>query len=278
MDKFNIWAYLRVSTGPQENSLATQLDLAKKCAEALKAQGGVTAEDWCFSEISSASDNRYNERPAFSALMRKVRKHDHIVIYAQDRLDRDPLEALNCLRWMSKLDVTLHLTKDGTGGQVMHTLTDTLLRMLWSMNGAMSVSMSSERLKSAMAFRKANGLCWNKAPWGRKVKKLRQQGKNYPYKIYVWDEHQMALIRELKQRHDAGEQFLSIAKDFHARGERTQNGGKWLYNPPSKSRKGSCKCVAACYKWYKELLASGKDMGDDPVINLPASVSPDHAS
>jgi len=258
------FAYLRVSTGSQEASLDSQLALANTVALDLETTGVRMGK--VFSEVESASEVVYSKRPAFVALMGELRKGDHLIVYAQDRLDRDPIEALNCLKFLAGLNITLHTTRDGQAGPVLATLQDIMMRMFGALHAAMESDLISKRVTAAHAYRKANGLAYNHCPFGHKTIKVpKQPGQQGNYKKWVWDIHQCEILREIKRRRDEGETWKSIGQDLDRRGLRSPNGTRW-WKPAKKNRGGSFGSLWRAHQWHLKLLASGRDLGDIPVI------------
>ncbi len=268
-----IYVYLRVSTDQQKQSHdRTRAHAVERITE-LKLHGA--ALGFIIEEEESAVDCRYTDRPGFATIAQAINPGDHLIVEAKDRLDRDPIAMLNCLQWLERRKVILHCLGVSDRPLDLGDYQTQMMNFVDAMASFHYVHWLRQRTKDGLAYHKTNGFAHNKSlPPGRKKVTLPTKsayGRRDPYRGLVWDEKQCEIIRDIKRMHEEqGMNFVAIGRLLRDRGLRTQSGGHWAHKRRKKLPNGAewwdATSVRNVYSWYCELLASGKELGDVPLL------------
>jgi len=213
---------------------------------------------------ASATRIRWDKRLEFRKLMRELEKDDHLIIWRLDRLDRTNLGMLECLQWLVKRGVNIHVLEHGEMKIDMNTAVGELMVSFMAGLAQFEASRLSESVKAAFRYCKANGLSTGGPPgFGRKLVSLPgRKGERHHRKVVLWDEKECRQIREIYERSLTGRETIrQIALDFFRRGEKTATDKPWVHI--GKRGQINCSRVYRVLHWYKELLAADKDLGCD---------------
>lgn len=279
-----VHAYLRVSSESQRPSLACTESQARDLAAKLCADGTLTMGEF-IGEAESAVLTRWNARPGFTRLMRLMRPGDHLIIEAEDRLERDDVEMLVCLQWLKRRKIILHCLMSNNGAAI--DLNDDDVQIMSHVKAIVAAAYTKGlkiRIREAHRYRKENGFAYGKTtPWGMKMITLPPApGQKKSYKAYAWDDKQCAILREIVRLYDReGWSFVRIGVMLRNRGDTTQFGGQWatrFYDNKMGCKRWQGNNVTKAYKHVTAMRANGMDLGGMPFIpstvTLPPPVKP----
>jgi DNA invertase Pin-like site-specific DNA recombinase len=276
-NKPTVFSYLRVSTENQRDSLNCTEQQARALAAKLVADGSCVMGE-IVQEAESAVEVRWNERPGFVKLMRLMEPGDRLIIEAKDRLERDDVEMLVCLRWLERRKITLHCLMSGGRAIDLGDECEQIKSHFDAIVASQYARMLKARTREALRFRRENGFCagWDTPPGKKKVKlELYPGQKTNSYKTFVWDEQQCAILREIVQLRDVeGWTFEQIGALLRERGDRNQFGGQWTkryYDPKRRCHRLHTGKLRQAYDYVKALRATGVDAGGGPFI--PSTVA-----
>jgi site-specific DNA recombinase len=218
--------YARVSTDDQADkgySLPTQADACQKLAArlALEVSPALTFSDDC----SGAT----LDRPALTQLRHVAHAGDTLIVYAFDRLSRDPIDLLVISRELeqAQLKITSVTEGDLPDGEM-----GGLLRYIKGREGEKEREKIMERSIRGRRAKAASGK-WvgtSYPPYG-----YRRVGERQHCRLEI-DEAEAAVIRDIFQRFIDGQPIMAIAREFDAA----------RVPPPSRSRAGT--------HWYETTL------------------------
>lgn len=220
---------------------------------------------------ASGSKVRYDKRLEFRKLMRELQPGDHLVIWRLDRLDRGNVGMLECLEWLVKREVNIHVLEHGKMRLDLDTATGKLMVSMMAGFAAFEADRLGESTRAGIRYCKENGLACCGAPgFGRKFLQTPYQpkGRKKPRKMVVWCEKECRQIRELYERSQTGRETIrAIAMDFYARDERRAGWKPWVWKAKKKKfgRKDylNTRDIYRAITWYKKLRAVGLDLGCD---------------
>jgi len=153
--------YVRRSKESEEDnvSLEVQRDLiVDYCRRSL---GGTPVCLWADDGVSGS------DRMRFERLYQKLREHraEALVVYNLDRLSRDLLGQLQCLEWLKKRKIELHVT--GRGRVETESASGFLLTGIEGLIAEHQLRLVREKTKDALAKLKADGRRYSRhAPFG----------------------------------------------------------------------------------------------------------------
>jgi DNA invertase Pin-like site-specific DNA recombinase len=251
------FAYCRQST-EQQASIGMQTDTVKTLAE---RHDRALPEKNIRKEVESAISVPYNKRPEFCKIMQEIQPGDWLFAWRMDRLERNPFQLPNVMQWLMNNKITLCTQMEGVID--MTTLHGRMLVYGQQMICDMFKTYLIEATRAGMMHIKKNGFSVGyRIGRDRVVVKGTKTNRGTPRHTYVWSEHDMATIREVYRRRQAGESLAAIAEDFHNQGLRTCEGRPWV---PRRSkhkiyaRRGpwSDRRVRQCYTWYQKFVKRG---------------------
>lgn len=264
--KPKVWAYIRVSTDEQEQSLDRVLWQAKELAARLCADGqyemGQIAQ-----EIDSALEVRFNERPAFKKLMLLMEPGDKLIIENKDRLDRDDTYMLVALDWLRRRQITLHILQRGGESVDLNDMRERFMSHLEAIASADESWRRIKRIKEGFEHRRRNGLAYTRnKPYGMKVVNLLPApGSKKAYRTWVLDDQQVAIMREIAAFHDEHHwSFARIGRFLRESGRRTQNGKHWAHPSRKKPGRWFATPTRDAYLAYHRLVKEGKILPNPP--------------
>jgi DNA invertase Pin-like site-specific DNA recombinase len=267
--KHHIYGYARVSTREQAISPTVQAERIEAKATELAAAGELEFACCCTDDGFSANKVAFEDRPGYSELLREMQPGDHLIVWRLDRIDRNPFRLIRAVEQLISRNITIHSLEEKGGLALdLDTVQGRAMVMIWAIMADLFTQQLSESIRSAIAWRKANGLVYYGQPsYGRRRIRLpKRPGERKGRLVDVWDEKEMAQIREIKRRHDEGESIQSIGADFHRRNETTANNEPWVkrYTKGVSRTKGHLN-VQRLYRalhWYNNVLFEGKDLGE----------------
>lgn len=202
--------YARFSCSKQrEASIEDQL---RVCHEWCDLHHHEVVAEYTDSAISGRTDNR----PAFQAMIANAGEADLCVVYMMDRFSRDVYDApIYKKRLRDKGCKVVSATEAMPDGPEA-----LLIEKLYEGLAAIESAHTSERVKRGMK--------------GNALKCMANGYRVFGYSIvdgfYEVNPHEAAIVREVFQRHNAGESSNSIARDLAARGIKTRHNNKVGYS------------------------------------------------
>ena len=198
--------YARVSTEEQADkgySLPTQAEACRKEAArlGLEISPALTFSDDC----SGAT----LDRPALTRLRQAVKAGDTLIVYAFDRLSRDPIDLLVISRELEQTELKITFV---TEGDLPDGEMGGLLRYIKGREGEKERQKIMERSIRGRRAKAASGK-WvgtSHPPYG-----YRRVGERQNCRLEV-DEAEAATVREIFRRFIDGEPIMAIARDFDA--------------------------------------------------------------
>jgi DNA invertase Pin-like site-specific DNA recombinase len=251
------YGYGRVSTEEQVLGCDVQTDLISETAKKLE----LPVSEYIMDDGVSTSKVPFNKRPGIIHLLEILRPGDHLIVWRLDRLERGFFTFYSAISQIVSRDVWIHSIEERGGLSLdLSTAAGRAMLAIWQIAGDMYRETVQENTKCSARYHKKNGMAWGRIPLG-KMRII--EGKK---KFDVWDNHQLDLIREIVSRHNNHESYISIAKDFIARGERDQRGNLWgqpNFDKQHARRKLGNKNIRVgmyrfAYKWYHRLAKSGE--------------------
>jgi putative DNA-invertase from lambdoid prophage Rac len=220
----NAFAYIRVSTDKQQNSLDCQADTCRKTAAYLNVE--LTADNLLVDEARSGT-TRLSQRPAGKLLLARVQAGDIVIVTAVDRIARNLRDLLRVVDTLVEKGVRIHVINFGGASLDMTSAVGRLMVQILGAVAEFERNILVERTRAVIAFRKGQGQPVSKySPPGQEKSKL-QTADGEP--LYVYSQKEWDLMAEVYRRHDLlHETFYSIGRDFQRRGLKTNNGGEWV--------------------------------------------------
>ncbi|KKM22840.1 hypothetical protein LCGC14_1621230 [marine sediment metagenome] len=259
-----IYAYGRASTARQKNSLDVQKHQAET-AIATPDDSGEQREQFAdrvnrgdlsgqfagfYCDSISTRKKPLFEREQFRILWGQLRKGDHLLITAFDRVCRSLSEMARFTEALIEKGVLLHVLRFSGKELDLTSAQGELMVGILAVSARFEQRMLSERVKETVRYLKAQGLPYhNGAIYGqRRVFSAPDRYGRRRIVKRVDDEDEMALIRQIHTRHSHGETLTSILRDFKRRQEHTAEGNTWSYAR-----------VQRAYDWYVKRLAEASE-------------------
>ncbi len=274
----HVHSYARASNPRvQVISLDRQVDSILAESKRLAAQHNETMGE-CFTDGVSAEKIRWNERPGFCQFLDIAQESDRLVIWRVDRLERGPIwQSSPVIGWFIDHGVHLH-TLDGPSGPM--DLTSKEGEAMWSMQLTFARYEQRTRTEACQAGKKyCREMGWytgQKVAYGHRLKTVAgwHRGRRRQHKILVWDQREIAQIRQIWQRYLDGESLADIGAWVHAEQWRTAMGAPWCGMYGRRSRNANRINMSRIYRvvaWHRERLSRGLDLGIDAVEDVPLS-------
>lgn len=246
----NAYAYIRVSTDKQQNSLGSQADLDIKRAEFL---GLELPESRHFVDEARSGSIPLRRRPAGKRLMETIQAGDTLIVTAIDRIARNLRDLLHIFDDLVERGVNVHVINFGGASLDMKSAVGRLLIQILGAIAEFERNMVIERTVAAIAFRRQQGQPVSKyMPPGQE--KSTYQAPNGET-LYIYSQKEWDLMAEVYRRHDLlGESWYAIGKDFLQRGITTNNGGPWVKISPNPRHGSNLRPMQMRYRIYKEWL------------------------
>lgn len=157
-----VWSYVRFSTLEQQNGLSEELQsqrikeyVAYRFANEIREQSVNVAPEAFFDPGVSAWKVPLVSRPAAKEMLACVRPGDHIVCFRIDRVFRNVRDFSNMLDFFDREKISLHFCD---GMQLdLSTANGRMMAQMMVMTAEWESSMKSERIKAALAAKKARG-------------------------------------------------------------------------------------------------------------------------
>ncbi len=213
---------------------------------------------------ASARTIRFYDRPEFKKLMDEIQPGDHLIIWRMDRLDRGVAGMMNAIQWCIDRNITLHILDHGNMQLDLDSYIGKAIVGFMAVIANMQTDQLSAAVKASVQWRRQQGyhiagpyapVLLKKIPVSRVF-----NGRRRKAYLLAWDEKQIAQAREIINRHDAGETWYSIAKDFLERGETTSDGQVWV-SPARKADWYRCQRLKDAYTIAKRLEDAGLPLG-----------------
>lgn len=255
-----IYAYGRASSSRQQNSLRVQQQQAEmllapddsdeqreEFADRIN-RGDLSGQfDGFYCDKISTRKTPLFEREQFRILWQKLRKGDHLLIVALDRICRSLMEMVTFMEGLIDKGVFLHVLRHGGKEWDLTSPQDELMVGMLAVFARFEQRTHAQRIRETVIYLKSQGLPYHNAiEYGRKREFTDpdRYGRRR-IKRRVDDQDEMALIEQIYDRHhNHGEFFTSILKSFRKEGRRTAEGKPWSYTR-----------VWRAYQWYVKKLA-----------------------
>jgi len=289
-DKPRIWGYARVSKGKDNRVVRDAAQVTddasdepsneRQAAGITKKTHEIAVELDClpaaiYTDSASGVDVGFDERSGFKKLMRAVQSGDHVVVWQLSRIDRNPFRLYRACEFLFRRGVHIHSYGDTAGEIDLSTAMGRAHLAIFGIVNDLFIDNLRKSTKEALQWRKERGLAYCGTPPlgkrreytlnGKPVAKAPRGTKQQYVRLDVWDEYECRLIREIKHRHDRGESFDSIGRDFGVRDEKTATGKPWVYYYKKKrgangQRRIDSRRVRRCCMDYEKLLEEGGDL------------------
>lgn len=221
-----LFCYARVSTDDQSDSIDVQQRRLKEFAGQADMEFGGLFVD----ENVSAYKVLLRDRPQGKLLWDAVGPQDMVAVTAQDRLFRDPVDAIMTFRTWRKLGISLY---DMGKGRVIETVDDeTMFQLLAVLSGCESRKTGERRRNINQCRRKAGEPYSFTRPWGWQRKK---EGEST---VYVPFQQERDMGAEAIAKRNAGLTYQDIALSWAKRGlQKPLKGGKkgWYHVPDARN-------------------------------------------
>jgi hypothetical protein len=194
---------------------------------------------------------RWNQRPVMRELIDGVGPDDHLML-------ADAWLAVFCVAEMPRffdhflVSAKAHVHVADFGGLPIDIDPSSGRLFVQLLRGMLDVIETS----------RAEQARWNKALGrnGGLKHGFRMMKTKYGYQS-VLDPEQVAIVREIYRRREAGESFTEIMEDFRKRDLRTSDGKPWATRTQHNRRvQNSSARIRSAYKAYKALLEKGEDL------------------
>ena len=152
-----IYAYVRVSTDKQTNE--NQRFEIKKFA----TQRNLVVSRWVEETISSRKDL---EVRAFGALLKKLRQDDTLIISEISRMGRNLMQIMGILNICMERQVKVFAIKEGY--ELGDNINSKVLAFAFGLSAEIERTLISQRIKEALARRKAEGKILGRPPGSKK--------------------------------------------------------------------------------------------------------------
>lgn len=275
-----LWMYARASDesrqeGSPEQQVEAMMPLAKELCE---RDGFIFSPAQIGREYGSANDLRWNERTVLKGMMHDMQAGDALLVWKLNRLDRSFFGQIECCGHLYSRNIRVIMQEGGCGKPLdLGTIEGQALLMGMALASSAWSKEHSENTKRGMRRMRQLGYANGGScpPYGRIYKRIKtnEPGRKRDTRLtLLWDVEEVKHILEIVWRHQHGESYPSIAKDFYARGlhraARDRHGKPlvyWTHPTPS-----SLKCriflettvISAAYKWaVKELDEQGHIAG-----------------
>ncbi len=258
----HVWMYARASQEyRQEESPERQaVDLLKRAEEfvaELPEDVDVEVIEPA-KEFGSASKLAYDKRPEFRKLLDAMRKGDVLLVTKLNRIDRNHMRQIRAVEQLCiTMGIRLIVLDDMAGKELDLTQ---LQAQLWlhcmAIFAATEHNQRREYALAQHARRRANGIpCHVGNHIGYKwIKHPAEGGKSYGWSERVLDPKQLKVLREIYDRHEAGQSMRRIGDSLDRRNVLNRFGRSWLCSS------SACRYTQLyrAYDAYKRLLDGGK--------------------
>lgn len=229
-----VYVYVRASTSKQETSPETQREAARTYAEFMKL-GPIDA---VFTDPAKSGKTRLRDREAGKALLRALRKGDHVIIAKLDRMSRNTRDFLDVLDEFRRKEVKLHICDLMGGALDLSSPIGTFVITILAATAELERNWISQRTKEGLATKKRNGAKHTRhAGYGKKWEKV---GKD---KVAVPDEQERTVMKNIAMWRMMANPYSweEIEKCINDAGVLTKDGTPW-----SQSRiRRACKAEFA---------------------------------
>lgn len=269
----NAYAYLRVSTenqvGPGHHSTDAGWDAIQRYAD---ANGIAIDESHRYIDEAVSGSVPMVDRPAGKELAAQLQSGDTLLVANADRLGRDMLDTLVFILELNKRGVKI-IALDFFGQGVID-LSSTLGKFVLAAYLAAAENQrqeASRRTKATKDYLRSIGQSTNgrAVPLKARVPRRDENGNivrnrwGRPVIDDVYDPKWIAVGMEIVRRHDAGETFRAIGRDFNRRGQRTPAGHRFalFYGNTCAGSK-----VDTLIRWYnatKDYMAEQERMANE---------------
>lgn len=285
------YAYTRASLDKQVMSCDTQVDSVRKAVLAIQEDDpDVNDIGTIIEDAATSGTTPFAERKGGNRLLNTVQPGDVVVVARMGRIARNTLDLLNTVETLRIKGVSLYVLKF-LGGACLTKDTTPETRVVMQILASLyefEREMIAERTREASAYRKSLGLPYGQPCYGMRRVWLDKDGAEVRFKRTnkhrvatrhdVWDQPECDLIREIYRRHMSGESLHSIGKDFYERRlatcvrDKAGNLKLWVTKPANPKRADTLSAgrVYGAYKWYREVVAAGYDIGglSDDVVDV----------
>jgi DNA invertase Pin-like site-specific DNA recombinase len=217
-----VYGYVRVSTDKQdcENQ---KLGVNTKAAEL-----GVTVEKWI--EDHGVSGTKEPEKRQLGALLKKVKRHDTIIISELSRFGRSLYMVMKILEGLSKNEVFVYSHKDNF--KLENTIESKVIAFAFSIAAEIERDMISRRTKEALDRKRNAGLVLGR-PLGSKSSKRKlddkeqqiieylNKGLSYSAIARLTGSHRIT-VRNFVERHDLSKYRTNFLSNSYAAEERAK--------------------------------------------------------
>jgi DNA invertase Pin-like site-specific DNA recombinase len=259
------YAYCR-----QSSDMQMSLDMQEGLMRELADRHGRTIHRLA-KETESAVRVASEDRPEFMKLRQELHEGDWLFVWRIDRIDRNPFRLTKTMEWLMKNGIVICSHMEGVID--MRTIHGRMMVYGQLMVCDMFISYLREATKAGIHWRKENGFAHGAYKVGRKrvvVERAKRGAKCL--RTDVWDQKELADVREIYNRCMAGETLAQIAEDFHANRRKTCNGKLWA--PPKKTHRKRSRFanvnerrVRRAFNWYRKVV----DAGIQPELMDPTS-------
>ncbi len=260
----HVWMYARASQeyGQLISPERQEVDLLKRVerfVEKLDDDVQVKVVE-CVKEYGSASKIAYDRRPGFQQLLEAMQKGDVLIVEKLDRIDRDSMRQVCAVKLLAiDRKIRLIVLEDGGKELDFNDLSAHFYLHIRACLSAAETKRKSEDARAQHARMRANGIAVKGGDrYGvRYIKHPAPPGQRHGWSEEVLDPKQIKIMREIYERHEAGESMAQVGESFERRGVRNRHGESWV---TQKGGTGSRRYnqLYRAYKAYKRLLEAGK--------------------
>lgn len=253
--------YARASLLKQERSPDQQIELMDARMERGDLPGPLVVR----TEHASAIHKRWHQRQEFRKLCDEIQPGDVLLVWRLDRIDRIGFPLVGAIDYLKDRGVRIISLEDRAGREL--DLDTALGRAMVHMQAISSDIWSETHARTAKenhAYRRKHKFADGRYRIGMRRDIINGQ------QVDVWDDHEIEQVREIIRRHQAGETFTAIAKDFHVREERTSNNKRWVrfIRNGSNGYGPSTRRIRSAWHYWKLLRANNLDLGDEAAKEL----------
>jgi DNA invertase Pin-like site-specific DNA recombinase len=221
MDRFRTLGYVLGTSDPRR---AVCAELQKKRIEAHCRNGGLRL-DALYIDPSAEGDRRLQDRKAGAPLWRELRRNDHLVVTAVDRLDGSIHGFAQIVKCLAARGVAIHILELECVLDPESPGANKLIRLIVNLAESHR-SMMAERTRKALAERRAKGERYARnAPFGFAWRRL---GKRM---IMVDEPHEQSVLRQVATMRQKGFSLDEIRQYLAYEWQvRNRNGGDFAYS------------------------------------------------
>lgn len=181
-----IYAYIRVSTDKQttENQ---RFEISK-----FAIQRNLHITKWVAETISSRKD--LNERQ-FGSLLRKLKPDDILIVSEISRMGRNLLQIMSILNLCMEQQVKVYAIKEGY--ELGDNINSKVLAFAFGLSAEIERSLISQRIKEALARKKAEGIRLGRPPGSKKKNPILASHSAYIQKKIEQGAKQVEIARAL---------------------------------------------------------------------------------